>query len=304
MNPFIKNKAKVILFPIEGKKDVVYGMDNKSGALVPFNFSRASNGTYFTKDMDMKEALADMPRVDYGNYSDMPKLLIEDERTNLIEDSMFKTPFKGYPIIRGVSIIEKGVLGFFDKLCLLEYGDNPNFLYVKPIINIGNRFSFSSFVYNPNNYPTHIKSNECIAFLNMGANIENLKSGYVNVKDGYNRNFSIATSTSDSDTNNRGWVKYPENIEHNALEVFGYQIEVGDVMTSFIPTYGVPETRKADSLSINISTQSSVLICDTKEKQVVDIQGLFKVEDYIQNDGLTLLAIFTKLTNEQKDETI
>ncbi|NDW10437.1 hypothetical protein, partial [Dysgonomonas sp. 520] len=87
LSPQIKQNAKVILLPVAAQSGAVYGMDNKTGEVVPFQFARATSATLFDQDKNMQSIGANVPRIDYANYSDDAKLLIEKSSTNLISDS-------------------------------------------------------------------------------------------------------------------------------------------------------------------------------------------------------------------------
>ena len=80
----MQRKGKIVLLPVPGKIGVIYGMDNKTGALVPFAFSRVTKGTYFDKDLKLQEAAINVPRLDFGNYSKVAKILLEPSSTNYI----------------------------------------------------------------------------------------------------------------------------------------------------------------------------------------------------------------------------
>jgi hypothetical protein len=78
----IRDKASVLLLPLATANGVVYGMDGRGG-LVPFQFSRITEATLFDKDMNLVVTESNMPRIDYGNYSNEAKILIEKTTTNL-----------------------------------------------------------------------------------------------------------------------------------------------------------------------------------------------------------------------------
>lgn len=277
-------------------------MNNKDGSLVKFDFARKSKATYFNSDMDMKEVPNDIPRIDFGNYSADRKILIEKESTNLIEESTFENGLDKYTSKDRCEVVDDyNTFNFINRICEITRDvDSSGYLYQRNTINEDQVFALSSFIYNPNKYPTNTRTSEGIGYLHDGdSKIEGRFYENVYYENGFNRT-SVSGTPEISGVRNRGWVHYARQTLEENIKIFGMQLELQDKQTSYIPTYGEPVTRSKDSLSLNIANNSSVLVCGTEIKQVIDKQGLFKVEDYIQNDGLTLLAIFDELTDKQK----
>jgi len=156
----VQTGAKVILLPIAAKEGVVYAMDNITGDLVPFNFSRSSSATLFDKDKNMEFVGNNIPRIDYGNYTDDVKLLVEKESTNLLVDSTLATNTQSL-YHASVSLININWFDYIKTGRSIPHVDNVDtFAYKKCNIQNLVNYSLSSFVNMADNSVPNFNSSE------------------------------------------------------------------------------------------------------------------------------------------------
>lgn len=282
LDPRIRRDAKIILLPIAATQGVVYGMDNKTGMPVPFRFSRASSATYFDSSMDIKLAGNDMPRIDYGNYTDGVKLLIEKEKTNFLTGSDFTiassdrnnwivTPYTSADFDTDhaiFTIISQGGAARIQRSCTLDSGNHNVSIYGN---NHGHRITFGSFI-------NAIVDTQ--AFL-VG---DNYRIHWCNFNVTASGNVTIRPYLS----SNNGWY------DNEQLFVKYIQIEDGAGQTSYIPTTDSPATRSADLLSIDLTNNSEVYIKTSKGDEITITKpaGLWNIhEDISYSDGIEQLII-------------
>jgi len=281
LNPRIQKNAKTILFPIAVAYGVVYAMDNRTGKPVEFTFSRASSATMFDSNKNLQLVNNDIPRIDYGNYTDSMKLLIERERTNyllksdfrlsnsdgyawivsLYNNHMFDTDHSVYTIINGTSAsrIQRSLDLNEGTHNISIYGDNHNHA-----ISFGN-------------------------FINASVGVSD-SVGY----DGYkihNCNFNVIAGGATVTIRpympvNQGWLNGEQ------LFVKYIQIESGIDQTSYIPTNDTAATRAADLLTYALSTASQVYIKTTKQETTLNKpSGVWNVHEDLNNEGIEVLAV-------------
>lgn len=290
LDPRIRRTAKIILLPVAISSGIVYGIDNKTGMPVPFTFSRASSATLFDTDKNMQLVGNDVPRIDYGNYSDSAKLLIEKESTNYVRDNDFNLGLDisgaNYTLIDDAW---KGAV-LANKSAQLSSGLGATSFYYKRISNLQDKpLTFSIFYRNDENQKW---INGGLANGDGLFNISNFQSSvqYINtlIKEGIYR---ISRSGSTSTPASFGYAKPTITLARNSY-VIGYQIEDGEIMTSYIPTSGSQITRSADLLSINLQAASTIYLkTTTQETTLQKPAGLYNIHEDLNNEGIEVLAI-------------
>ncbi|MDR3059808.1 MAG: hypothetical protein LBU84_16925 [Prevotella sp.] len=292
LNLIIKTNASKILFPTVVEQGKVYGMDNNTGDLVTFPFSRASSATLFDINKNLQLINNDIPRIDYGNYTDGVKLLIEKQATNLLPNSDFRIANSD----RDRWVVSSYVTAAFDV---------DHSLYT--IINstgtsrIQRTYRLGSGVHNISIYAnTKSKRFSFASFVNASVNsqISPLESDYRI----HSCRFTVASG--DVDTIIRPYLRQDGGwLLNEQLFVKYIQIENGD-QTSYIPTADAPATRAADLLTYNLPSACSVYIKTTKQNIVLDKPaGNWNIHNDLSNEGIEVIAIFDKvLTNSQKQQ--
>ena len=289
----VQTGAKVVLLPIAAKEGVVYGMDNITGDLVPFNFSRASSATLFDKDKNMELVGNNIPRIDYGNYTDDVKLLVEKESTNLLVDSALETNTQSV-YHASASLININWFDYIKTGRSIPHVDNVDtFAYKKCNIQNLVNYSLSSFVNMADNSVPNFNSSEVTrngAFLIDSSVIFPTPVSSL-IKDNIYRvsGSKIATRTY---LGNHGIVKYGGNYG-GTINASGYQLEQGDTATSYIPTTTTTATRAADKLTYTLPASSGIYLKTTKQNTLLNKpKGLWNIHDDLDNEGIEALAIF------------
>ncbi len=295
----IKERASILLFPSVVESGVVYGMNNESGDLVPFAFSRASNATYFDKNLSMKSAISDMPRIDFRNYSENAKILMEKESTNLISSFLNQS---------GLIVSQLDEVFFdYDKWTKISKTTGSGTMSARLSIFAQNNFGMKRD-YVASVLVTKADSNAVsLGIYENGFNNTANKS----IKFG-SGNFEIIAPSLfrvvGLDENNPTLIEISGTTTINHVELIIYpgdysvsstwsnkyglaQIERDKMYsTSYIPK---TETRKEDQLSINLETNCQVFIKTIfEEKYIEKTAGLWNIqEDITGSDGIEYIAI-------------
>ncbi|MBF0759541.1 hypothetical protein IR148_00600 [Dysgonomonas mossii] len=289
----VQTRAKVILLPIAAKEGVVYGMDNITGDLVPFNFSRSSSATLFDKDKNMELVGNNIPRIDYGNYTEGVKLLVEKESTNLLVDSALATSLNGvYNTGLGVA-----TLNWFNYIVTgrtVPHLDGTDaYIYKRGPVTSGLSYAISAFVKMSDGTIPNFNSSEStrngallIDALPMYPTAANLL-----IKDNIYRVYGSKAATR-TITGNNGIVKYRGNYGADII-TSGYQLEQSDTATSYIPTTTTTATRAADKLTYTLPASSGIYLKTNKQNTLLNKpKGVWNIHDDLNNEGIEALAIF------------
>lgn len=288
MDSSVLNSAKVILLPFVSDTGVVYGMDNTTGDVIPFTFSRATGATLFDKDKNMQLVGNDIPRIDYGNYSDSAKLLIEKESTNYVRDNDFNL---GLDIVGAkYTLIDdswKGAVLANKAAKLVNSAGSTSFYYKRYAKPIDVPLTYSLFYRNDEETDwSNGTTNDGTISISNAAIISSFKSSLFK-EDIYR----IVGTYSISALSYFGFAKQTSTLARNSY-VIGYQVEDGDAMTSYIPTSGSQVTRSADLLSINLQQASSVYLKTTKQETTLSKPvGIWNIDEDLNNEGIEVLAI-------------
>lgn len=273
----VQTGAKVVLLPIAAKEGVVYGMDNITGDLVPFNFSRASSATLFDKDKNMELVGNNIPRIDYGNYTDDVKLLVEKESTNLI-------PYSG-----NGNYVASGVIR-----CIYE-GDRSTSSIVPDT-------KMNQAIYYKGNYP---RLNQ-ISGLSPTSQYQ--WSFYLKGDSSYNlslTDYPPAETPNPIISITPDWKRYSKTMplgrtssilhmysNSKGLFAANIQLETQEV-TSYIPTTTTTATRAADKLTYTLPASSGIYLKTNKQNTLLNKpKGLWNIHDDLNNEGIEALAIF------------
>lgn len=273
----VQTGAKVILLPIAAKEGVVYAMDNITGDLVPFNFSRASSATLFDKDKNMKLAGNNIPRIDYGNYTDDVKLLVEKESANLI-------PYSG-----NGNYVASGVIR-----CIYEGDRSTSSILPDTKMN--------QAIYYKGNYP---RLNQ-ISGLSPTSQYQ--WSFYLKGDSSYNlslTDYPPAETPNPIISITTDWKRYSKTMplgstssilhmysNSKGLFAANIQLETQEV-TSYIPTTTTTATRAADKLMYTLPVSSGIYLKTNKQSTLLNKpKGLWNIHDDLNNEGIVALAIF------------
>lgn len=289
----VQTGAKVILLPIAAKEGVVYGMDNITGDLVPFNFSRSSSATLFDKDKNMELVGNNIPRIDYGNYTDDVKLLVEKESTNLLVDSALATSLNGvYNTGLGVA-----TLNWFNYIVtgrtVPHLDDADAYIYKRGPVTSGLSYAISAFVKMSDGTIPNFNSSETTrnGALLIDASPMYPTTANLLIKDNVYRVYGSKAATR-TITGNNGIVKYRSNYGADII-TSGYQLESGDTVTSYIPTTTTTATRAADKLTYTLPASSGIYLKTTKQNTLLNKpKGVWNIHDDLNNEGIEALAIF------------
>ena len=304
LDPIIKEKAIKVLLPVGGSPGVLYGIDNKTGEIVPFAFERSSVATLFDNTDNLVQVGNDIPRVDFLNYTDRAKILIEKDATNLATG----TDLSNHESINqwtayGTPVISQQLNKYFE----FKYGGSGNFVAART----GNIIELIQNVpYQLSAQIQNIANSNVIDYVYM------IRSGNTNIRLPYGpgvsanehfNNWQVAYTDPDGFIN--ASLLFGKTWGNNGDTCFRFrymQFEQGAEKTSFIPTVDIPVTRSADLLSVVLDNSCSVYLETTKQKIVLDKpSGIWSIHNDLDNEGIYALAIFGNvLTAEDKQQLL
>lgn len=289
----VQTGAKVILLPIAAKEGVVYAMDNISGDLVPFSFSRASSATLFDKDKNMELVGNNIPRIDYGNYTDDVKLLVEKESANLLVDSALATSLQAV-YYTGLPLIDLDWFNYIKTGRTVPHIDNVDtYIYKRGPVTTGLSYAMSAFVRMVDNSVPNFRLNESNVNGALLIDTQPFSPKAINklIKDNIYRVYGTRSATR-TITGNNGIVKYRSNYGADII-TSGYQLEQSDTVTSYIPTTTTTATRAADKLTYTLPASSGIYLKTNKQSTLLNKpKGIWNIHEDLNNEGIEALAIF------------
>lgn len=300
VNPIIINKAKTILLPIIGKEGLLMGLNTSDGSLFSFNFERTSSATYLGENKKLQKVETNIPRIDYFQYQKgVPHILIEREKTNLIDKWLENS---------GASIKETDIscLGMY-KYKRIHKPSTSTTGSLGIYCNSDENSISATFAVKKD-----LSDNFHLAIHNAsgsGASFSQFKSQFelATVAREYN-NFSLKISPDQEEdiieVETGRFASIPPYLLfyagrwNTAIESSEYigrvQIEYGKA-TSYIPEDIVDKTRKTDHLSVDILRNSDLYISSTKKNYFLpNKQGRINIDEYLENEGILYLAIFSE----------
>ena len=224
--------------------------------------------------------LEDMPRLDYSNGS-CPSLLLEPSRTNLIEYSEY---FEAGWTAASASVTSNSEIspeGLQNASTITDLSSSvlQNLLYDSNISS-GKTYTYSIFLKkdeDENRFPEFSINMrfgtsvvDCYMQVNTrtGEKLVRISNGTITTdvqdfSDDYWRVLIIATNTDNTEV--RASIRpaatttfgAAENSATGSIVVYGFQIEEGSYPTSYIPTYGVSQTRLQDSATASVTNTTS-----------------------------------------------
>lgn len=291
----VRSNAKVILMPFTVAPGIVYAMDNTTGELIPFNFSRASSATLFNKDKNMELVDNNIPRIDYGNYTDSIKLLVEKGSTNIIANTWTAENgnISSDPLIKFTESITSAIHRVYTKTLIPNIGNSyaASILikkYNRRYLQFRSMFTVNSWMMvDLDNKSITQKNNSDGNIYSIGDYVHlNTRNTGTNMND-----LRLYISGSDLATSSTRDITY-QGIS-DAGFYFGYpQIEAGIESTSYIPTTTMTATRSADQLTYTLSQNSSIYL-KTNKREVTFTKnaGLWNIHEDLNNEGIQILAI-------------
>lgn len=302
MSPHVKRTAKIILLPIEGDEGHIYGINNKTGSLVPLLFSRATMGTCWNEDILLVSKESNIPRIDSLNYRTERKILVEKASTNILSTATLEFAnrteyndgyYQGYSLIANTALNRHGV--------------------IYPTTTTGTTPTSASVLikYNGVKYvQLRLRSGGtdqwCIIDTQTGEVSQNIGGLTVSVTEVSNEWFKVDLADSGSPSATAYLIirllitpTISENIPQFSGDgvsgmYYAYpQVEKTNNPTSYIPIGGSAVTRSADLLSISLSKESNVEI-QTTYRLIEETKpaGVWNVDQDLNNEGVKYIAIY------------
>lgn len=302
MSPQVKKTAKIILLPIEGDSGHLYGMDNKTGSLVPFLLSRATMGTCYNEDILLVNKESNVPRIDSLIYSQERKILIEKASTNIISsinlEFINRTEYddgyySGWMLSANTTLNRHGVV-------------YPTTTTATTATSASVLLKYNGVRYVQLRLRSGGENQWCIIDTQTGQVTQNIGSLSINVKPVRNGWFKIDLSDigapsatayliirmSDTETISEPIKQFSGDGVSGIYYAYP-QLEKQNNPTSYIPISSSAVTRSADLLSIELSKESNVeiqttsrLIQETKEP------GIWNIDQDLNNEGIKYIAIY------------
>jgi hypothetical protein len=250
-----------------------------------------------------------MPRLDYSNGS-CPALLLEPSRTNLVTDSEYITQ-----PVNGTNTYNQGISpeGVNNAVKYTADSTFPNIRFSGISITAGTQYTFSCFVkyvgyqwmyINFNAGFTNDFTDDCWFDIEngelgtIGSNITN--SSIESYGNGWYRisatSTAVSTGTGQIRLHNTGGDNVntlPSNETGLHNLIYGAQIEDATYPTSYIPTYGVSQTRLVDFASATnvaslIGQNEGSYFIEFQAKRLDEVYSMFSINDGTNNNRIQL----------------
>lgn len=299
IEPDIRQKANILLFPSVFEAGVVYGMNTSTGGLVPFAFSRKSEATYFDRNVSMKTANIDTPRIDYRNYSEKAKILMEKETTNLVSNIVNQSDIlvsyltqKAFEYSEWTQIKKNSGSGVFSaRTSFFAYNFGVGRDYVTSILATKGDSDIISLATYQNGFTT-----EASKTIRFGAGtFEDISPSLFKVNGLTEDAPTMVEIRGKTNINQIEMIAYPGDYTVNNAYSNKYalaQIERDKTYaTSYIPKL---QTRQEDQLSIQLAQSCKVYIKTIFEEKYIEKEaGYWNIQNDIEgSDGIQCIAIF------------
>jgi len=180
--------------------------------------------------------LEDMPRLDYSGGASCPSLLLEPQRSNLVDDYSGYTwdSFNGSAIsFTGTEQSPEG----FNNAVTWRFAGSSGEVVQRSSISISNSTTYTISGY------FKLTSGTLTSGSNQIKGLDGLTGGSVSLNTLTNEWQRLSFSVTSSSTSGRVQLRCDNSA---TIQVYGLQLEAGSYKTSIIPTYGTSQTRSGD----------------------------------------------------------
>ena len=266
-----------------------YNSENGNYKPLPFDFTRASNGTFVNKSGLIETAASGVPRIDFlGNTKGA--MLLEPQRTNLVtysEDFIQWTDAGTTTVLSNITNPSGGLQSYL----LSASSSATNALRYDNSFSVSANYSYSLFLKAGTSQEVRMQIYDGSSFFRFAVNplnnfavvdqsgvnsylIEDYTNGWKRVS------INITTSASAS----TGYLQiYPDRTGNlNNVYIWGAQAEVGSYSTSLINTQGSAVTRVQDACNQTvpdgvIGQTEGVIFLDIKMPSVIQSNTTFSI---------------------------
>jgi len=242
-----------------------YNSENGNYKPLPFDFTRASNGTFVNKSGLIETAASGVPRIDFSNDA-KGALLLEPQRSNFIT---YSEDFSFWTIGGSITITDNQII-------------SPDGTLNAAILDFTSAVSGGNGVYRFTGDLTGSLSRSIYLKGAVGGETVDLSDPHM----GGGSNITLTTewqrfeyiSTAEN-TNSGIWLK---NSIGNVIHAWGAQLEESSYPTSYIPTQGSAVTRVADACNQTvpdgvIGQTEGVIFLDIKMPSVIQSNTTFSI---------------------------
>ena len=203
--------------------------------------------------------LEDMPRLDYSGGASCPALLLEPQRSNLVDDYSGYTwdSFNGAAIsFSGTQQSPEGL----NNAVTWTFGGTSGEVVQRSSISISNTTAYTISGY------FKLTSGTLTSGSNQLKGLDGLSGGSVSLNTLTSEWQRLSFSVTSSSTLGRVQLRCDNSA---TIQVYGLQLEAGSYETSIIPTYGASVTRSLDTFEVTgindlIDSQGGVMLLETQ----------------------------------------
>jgi len=219
-----------------------------------------------------------VPRLDYDG--DCPTLLLEPQRTNLID---YSENFSHASWLKNNATLTSGFLSPDGTKNAFEYVGSGATQDLRKSITVSDNYTYSFHVKAINSPYIRLRTIDGSCWFNMTTNtVATNTFASAEIKNAGNGWYRLSVTSSSFTANNTLYI-HPHAIDNTTTEldggeflIYGSQLEQGSYATSYIPTYGTSVTRNAD-------------LCNNAGDSTIfnDEEGVLFVEMAALDDDLT-----------------